>query len=179
MALALHNYDSAYGALPPAAVTDKNGKALLSWRVLILPYIEHDDVFRQFHLDEPWDSPHNIQLLEKMPRTYAPFSGKKTEQPYTTYYQVFVGKDTPFETGRVNSLQDFPKGTNNTFLIVEGGNAVPWTKPDDLEFDANAPLPRLGGVWDDRMQVAMGDGSIQWFYKPLNESEIRGRIGMR
>src|SRR5437667_11495619 len=51
--LAMHNYHAAYAHLPPRAVfaNDKSGKALLSWRVLILPFIEQDNLFRQFHLD--------------------------------------------------------------------------------------------------------------------------------
>src|SRR5262249_47347570 len=38
--LAMHSYLDANRSFPPAAIYDKNGKALLSWRVLILPYIE-------------------------------------------------------------------------------------------------------------------------------------------
>src|SRR5882672_4340583 len=65
LALAMHNYHSAYGQLPPAAVRDKNGKLLLSWRVLILPYIEQDNLFKEFKLEEPWDSDHNKKLIAK------------------------------------------------------------------------------------------------------------------
>src|SRR5262249_48970443 len=35
IALAMHNYHDVNGAFPPAAIYDKNGKPLLSWRVLI------------------------------------------------------------------------------------------------------------------------------------------------
>ncbi len=70
MALAMRNYESAYGHLPPAVVYGENGQPLYSWRVLILPYIEEDELYRQFKLDEPWNSPHNIQLLERMPILY-------------------------------------------------------------------------------------------------------------
>ena len=38
--LAMHNYASANDAFPGPAITDKEGKPLLSWRVAILPYIE-------------------------------------------------------------------------------------------------------------------------------------------
>ena len=46
-------------------ILDPNGKPLLSWRVQILPYIEEQQLYQDFHLDEPWDSEHNIKLLEK------------------------------------------------------------------------------------------------------------------
>src|SRR5947209_11024222 len=64
---------------------------LLSWRVAILPYIEEQALYQQFHLDEPWDSAHNKTLLAKMPKLYAPVRGK-TKEPGMTYYQVFTGK---------------------------------------------------------------------------------------
>jgi len=89
--LGLQNYaDKNKGRMPPPAVIDKNGKRLLSWRVLILPYIEHKDLYEQFHLDEPWDSEHNKKLLAKMPAVFAsnPPGGKKSHE---TYYQALVG----------------------------------------------------------------------------------------
>src|SRR5207244_3205303 len=110
----MHNYESAHGTLPPAAVRSTDGTPLLSWRVAILPFIEQDTLYQEFHLDEPWDSPHNIRLLERMPRTYAPFSGKKTPQPYTTYYQVFVGEGTAFEGPEGIAMATFRRGTSNT-----------------------------------------------------------------
>ena len=70
-ALAMHNYHSTYNHLPPAASFDKNGKPMLSWRVMILPFIEQDALYKQFRLEEPWDSEHNKKLLAKMPEVFA------------------------------------------------------------------------------------------------------------
>src|SRR5436309_15555748 len=123
MALAMHHYHGEKGALPPAAVLGRDGKPLLSWRVLILPYIEQEDRYKEFRLDQPWDSPHNIQLLPRMPKLYAPFDGSPTPQPHTTYYQVFVGPRTAFEGPRGLNFADFKDGTSNTLLIVEAGEA--------------------------------------------------------
>src|SRR5262249_48305784 len=68
--LAMHNSHAAGGPLP-ADVVGKNGKVLLSWRVLILPYIEQEALYKKFKLDEPWDSKHNIKLLGDMPKVFA------------------------------------------------------------------------------------------------------------
>ncbi len=68
---ALHNYHETWKQFPPAAITDKNGKPLLSWRVAILPFTDHSQLHEKFHLDEPWDSPHNFALLKEMPSYYA------------------------------------------------------------------------------------------------------------
>jgi hypothetical protein len=55
----------------PTDIVDKNGKVLLSWRVLLLPYLEEGALYKQLKLDEPWDSKHNKKLLEKMPKVFA------------------------------------------------------------------------------------------------------------
>jgi len=68
IALAMHNYHDTYGTFPPHAIYSKDGKPLLSWRVMILPYIEQNNLYQQFHLDEPWDSEHNQKLMQQMPR---------------------------------------------------------------------------------------------------------------
>ncbi len=68
--LALHNYHAAHDAFPPPAVRAADGRALLSWRVSILPYMDQKGLYDQFHLDEPWDGPHNRKLIDKMPATF-------------------------------------------------------------------------------------------------------------
>src|SRR5262249_21734482 len=59
IALAMHSYHDTMGRFPPAIVRDKEGKPLYSWRVLLLPYLEQQNLYNQFKLDEPWDSEHN------------------------------------------------------------------------------------------------------------------------
>src|SRR5262245_10717321 len=56
--LGWHNFESINGHLPGNQL-DGKGKALLSWRVQILPFIEQDELYKQFKLDEPWDSENN------------------------------------------------------------------------------------------------------------------------
>jgi prepilin-type processing-associated H-X9-DG protein len=162
MALAFLNYESAYQHFPEAgAVCDKAGKPLLSWRVAILPYIEQDQLYRQFKLDEPWDSPTNKKLVDQMPKIYAT-PNAVPPGPGMTYYKVPRGPGAIFELKKKTKLLDITDGTSNTILIVEGGDAVTWTKPDELEFDANKPLPKLalqGTV--DVVNVAMADGSVR------------------
>src|SRR5689334_2744482 len=99
--MAMHNYADAHDQqLPPAVVYGRYGQPLYSWRVLLLPYIEQDDLYKEFQLDEPWDSPHNLALLPRMPGSYAAPGSKKSKlPPYHTVCHVLVGKGTPFEHG--------------------------------------------------------------------------------
>jgi uncharacterized protein (TIGR03067 family) len=173
MALASHSYHDTYKHLPGPAITDKQGKPLLSWRVAILPFVEEADLYRQFKLDEPWDSEHNKKLLEKMPKLYEPVRGK-TKQPYTTYYQAFVGPGTAFEPNMRLRLLDFPDGTSNTVLLVEAGEAVPWTKPEDVPFDPKKKdLPKLGGLFPDGFHIAMADGTVTWVSRNFDPGTLR------
>src|SRR5919201_819842 len=92
------NYHDQHDRLPPAVVYGEYGQPLYSWRVLILPYIEQDELYKEFKLDEPWDSPHNLRLLPRMPATYAPPRGKASKvPPHHTVCHVFVGQGTAFE----------------------------------------------------------------------------------
>ena len=156
----MHGYNDVHGHLPPAAVRGKNGEPLLSWRVLILPYIEEPELYSEFHLDEPWDSPHNLSLLPRMPAQYAPPPGKAwMVPPHHTVCKVFVGPGTAFEGTEGLRLKDFLDGTSKTFLVVEAGEPVPWTKPEDLAYDPDGPLPDLRCLFSDMFRVGFADGS--------------------
>ncbi len=173
----MQSYHDHQGALPARALFNKEGKPLLSWRVLILPYMEQDALYKQFKLDEPWDSLHNIKLLEKMPSFYKPFAGHQTREPYTTYFQVFVGKGAAFEgTKGMKISSDFPDGISNTILIAQAKHAVPWTKPEDLNFGPDLPLPELGGIFPKTFQVATVDTSTRSLPDDISEKTLRAAI---
>src|SRR5205085_6609675 len=70
--IAMLQYHESNKAFPLHAIYSADGKTpLLSWRVAILPYIDHDALYKEFKLDEPWDSDHNKKLIPLMPRQYA------------------------------------------------------------------------------------------------------------
>src|SRR5262249_10290383 len=151
-------------------------RPLYSWRVLLLPHLGESDLYNEFHLDEPWDSPHNLQLLPRMPEVYQSPPPAVHSEPGKTFYQVIVGPGAAFEgkEGFRLSKEDFPDGTSNTFLVVEAGTAVPWTKPADLVYDPEGPLPEFGRVSRVRaplsgskqitqFNAALADGSVRYF----------------
>jgi hypothetical protein len=168
--LAMHNYAGANeNRFPPAAIR-KNGKALLSWRVAILPYLDQNALYERFHLDEPWDSPHNKTLLKEMPPVFA---GSALEK---TLYQVFVGPGALFEGDEGTKLSAVTDGIAFTVLVAEGAKAVPWTKPEDLTYDPEKPLPELGGMLPDGIAVCFADGSARILRKTIPASTLRALI---
>lgn len=151
------------------------GQALLSWRVAILPYLGENELYKQFRLNEPWDSTHNLKLLKKMPKVFSP-PGIKTKTPYTTFYQVFVGPHAAFEKHRGIRFADIHDGTSNTILIIEAGCAVPWTKPTDLHYAADEPLPELGSIFTDVIHAAFADGAVHTLRKDCDQDMLRRAI---
>jgi len=144
--------------------------------VLLLPYIEQEALFKEFHLDEPWDSEHNIRLLERLPVTYAPPGHKKSlVPPYYTVLHVFVGPGTAFEGPDGIPLRDFPDFTSNTILIVEAGEPVPWSKPEDIAFGPDSSL-ELRCIFHDSFRVGMADGSVRFVSKDIERAKLRAAI---
>ncbi|HMP78968.1 MAG TPA: DUF1559 domain-containing protein, partial [Pirellulaceae bacterium] len=68
--IAAHNFHETYRRFPAAYSVDEEGQPLLSWRVHLLPFLDNNRLYEQFRLDEPWDSEHNIRLVEQMPDIY-------------------------------------------------------------------------------------------------------------
>ena len=160
IAIGMHLYsDKNNGFMPPASVCDKKGKRLLSWRVLILPYIEQNELYKQFKLDEPWDSEHNKKLLAKMPAVYAA-PGTTKPGGTDTRYRVFVGNDAGFDWILSTSLAAYTDGISQTIMVVTANETVPWTKPDELDFEPEKDMAKLIGTFYGRVQFAMFDGSV-------------------
>ncbi len=181
LAIAMHNFASTYDdRLPAPAIYGKDGKALLSWRVALLPYVEQAPLYNQFRLDEPWDSAHNKKLLAKMPAVFSPPPGAKA-RPGHTFYRVFTGRSTVFPEPDVKafkgpslglSINRLPDGTSNTLMIVEAGESVSWTKPEELPYDDKKALPKLGAL-PNRFVAAFADGSVVTFDKKIPERLLR------
>ena len=133
--LAIIYYEAGHMKFPPAYLLDAAGNPGLSWRVHLLPYLEHTALYNQFNLSEPWDSPNNIKLVNQMPPIYSHFSRKAPAG--LTGWKLVVDKGTPFEPGRTMNYGDLHDGASNTLCLVEDAkNLVPWTKPEDLTVDA-------------------------------------------
>jgi hypothetical protein len=163
--LAMHNYHSDYAKLPARAIYSKDKKPLLSWRVQLLPYLEQDQLYKQFKLDEPWDSEHNKKLVEKMPAIYRGSNAELNKQ-FKTKYVVPVGKDTifspdgkPLTFGQITVAD----GTSNTIALLESSDdqAVVWTKPVDWELDSKNPTKGLFNEGQDHLLVGFCDGVVR------------------
>lgn len=176
IALAMLNFESVYGAYPPHASFDDQGKPMLSWRVYVLPFLEHNELYEQFRLDEPWDSKHNLQLVERMPDVFKNPNGN-VEDGKTTYL-VPNAEGTVFHGKNGTKLRHILDGTSKTLLCVDvaAEHAVTWTKPSDWEVDLKKPFDGMLGKRD-AFTACRCDGSVQTFdKKELSGKQLKGML---
>ena len=154
-------------------------QAALELARLILPYIDSNGLYEQFHLDEPWDSPHNKPLSDQLPAVYECPSGMAP--PGQTTYEVVVDPGSMFTGEPVGvDLKSVTDGTANTLMVVEATNPVPWTKPEDLSTAAGDSIPGIGSKHPGGFNAAMVDGSIRFVRSspssPLSPSSLKALV---
>ncbi len=169
--VALHSHHGEKETLPTAAIRDKNGKPLLSWRVSLLPYLGRKPLYAKFHFDEAWDSPHNKALLKEMPSFYASPGGGEG----LTNIQGVLGSKTIFGDKQALAFRHISDGTANTLVIVETdpARAVPWTKPSDYVYDSQDPAAGLGLPGEDSFLAVFCDSTVQRIKKTIDADTLR------
>jgi hypothetical protein len=138
IALALQQYEIRNGTLPPAYIADADGKPMHSWRVLLLPYLEQNALYRQYRFDEPWDGPNNSQLHDTRVKIY--LCPSERTNTFATNYVVVTGSQTIWPGATPTKLADIKDGPHNTIILVEVHNSgIHWMEPRDLDI-TNMPM---------------------------------------
>ncbi len=176
LALAMHNYHAVHGRFPARAVFDDDGKPLLSWRVLMLPYLEELRLYEEFRMDEPWDSEHNRKLIDRMPPVF--HSPSSLAEPGKTIYLAPVGEGLLFDGPKGKSIAEIRDGTSNTILVLEANDseAVVWTRPDDWQYDPKRPMAGLGNVQPGGFNAAFADGSVRFLSDMLDAEVLKALL---
>jgi hypothetical protein len=175
LGLAAFNYLDKYGTFPPAYTADRDGKRLLSWRVQLLPYLDQEKLYKEFHLDEPWDSDHNKKLIARMPAVFRSSADPKLIADGKTTYLAPIGEATMWPGAKGVRIADVTDGTSNTILLVDAVDdaAVVWTKPEDLGYDAKAPMTGLDGRYNGGFLVLCADGSVRLVNKGISKTTLQ------
>ncbi len=198
IAAALNAYHQANGRFPPAYIADKSGKPMHSWRVLILPYLELDSLYKAYDFSQPWDGPKNKGLsATPLPMYSCPSDPSTRTANWTqTSYVAVVGRSAAWPGRKSRRAPvDFPGGTSNTIMVVEVANSgIAWAEPRDLSLDTlgaaddKSPAPALTSDHGRREEffftydrvsgahVAMADGSVQFLWTTGRSNEDLRKI---
>ncbi len=201
--LAMHNFHAVTNHFPPAVVFGPDGKPWHSWRVLLLPYLGENELYNQYDFTQPWDSPRNRALIDKMPPIYRdPQNTDATGS--STHYAALVGERTAFSprgtritiangtaSGDLyngSSIVQVTDGTSNTIAIapVDPARKIPWTKPEDIKVGPDFPgLGRPGGIFAPTKIGGSGvapvlflDGSVRPLSDRTDLATLRGMTTM-
>lgn len=177
--LSLLNYESANRTYPAYANFDAEGKPLLSWRVHILPYLEQQALYQQFHLDEPWDSDHNKKLIAKMPPVFLDPSSKLAATEGKSSYLGVKGEGYLFDgSEKGKSMRELTDGTSNSIALVsvDDDNAAIWTKPGDWEPDAEDIMKAFDGPRPGIFLAGFCDGSVKAISTAIDPTMLKALL---
>jgi prepilin-type processing-associated H-X9-DG protein len=181
----MHNYHDTHKTFPPAALKNKDGTPMVSWRTCILPYVELYELYDEFDFDQPWDSEHNLEVASRIPPDvfqcpsnphgsgedgfqYKEIKGYKIP---VSHYVMVTGPNTVGGEGEGTVMSEITDGTSNTILFVEirGANAPAVTEPVDLTLEElkrginSQDVSGLGSYHPGGMNAALCDGSVHFF----------------
>jgi prepilin-type processing-associated H-X9-DG protein len=179
--LALLAYHDKHECFPPAVSTDERGKLTMSWRVAILPYMEHSDLYRAFDAKQPWDSPKNrVPGNIHLEVFRCPSDPGVTAGPAETNYVRVVGKDTvggmPNEAVKLSDITD---GTSNTIMVVEvSGLHIRWAEPRDVTVEEFMEMVAKGhaSFHPGGFQALFADGSTHFITYGVNPKTLRALL---
>jgi hypothetical protein len=155
---ALEAYRQEHGKYPPQAIYDRSGAPLLSWRVALLPYLGHADLYAEFETDKPHNSPRNESLNSRIPAVFQSPERFDTR----TNFLMATGRGTMFPGPRTASVRRIEDGLEHTVMVVEVNDeqSVPWTQPSEYVFSAATPQAGLGGLRQGHVFVIWGGGRV-------------------
>ena len=177
--LAMHNYHDVYKSFPPAVVAGSDGRPMHSWRVLILPFLNEQELYKTYNLGEPWDGPNNSLLANRMPAAYrCPSAPDQTS--VTTSYMAVTGPGAIFDGAQASGFKDITDGASQTLLLVETTRpAVNWMQPVDLDFQTMAFAvddPAGADISSHHHQganILMADGSVRFISLGVDPQALR------
>ncbi|MFO0939277.1 MAG: DUF1559 domain-containing protein [Pirellulales bacterium] len=171
LSLALHNYEDASRKSPMLVINKLGHSSRLSWRVHLLPFLDQKNLYEKFALDEPWDSPTNLEAAAAMPAVY----GDATDGKYLTDICTFVGKGTLLNSK--SWMRQCTDSLNNTIMLIQvpRDRRVMWTKPEDVELNEEVKLSDFIGERKSIL-VAMGDGSVMPISSKVSNEIFRALI---
>lgn len=177
---AMQHYELKHQAFPMSQFDD--GKMPhYSWRVALLPYLGHQDLFDQYNFKEPWDSAANKKVLNQMPDVFK-HPSSPNDCATTGYLGITGQRGALGYMKQPKGLADYTDGSSNTICIIEIESEIPWTKPHDFvidkfEWESQAQFEerflKIPFFDQDFISVGCADGSTYLLDKEKLHGDVR------
>lgn len=156
--VALFNYHQEHNGFPPAYTINERRQKLHSWRTLILPYLDEQQLYDSIDLSKPWDDPVNLEAGENRPTVFSCPSAKLADS-HTTY-MAFVGDDRFLLENHSRMLDSVPDGSQCLAVIdVSTALSTHWMNPTDTANEFASEFTRQSLNHNGVAIVAFADGS--------------------
>lgn len=183
-ALALHNYHDTFGMFPPAYVADQTGRPVHSWRILLLPYLDSNQVYEKYNFGKPWHAAGNRNLIDSLGEWPYKCPSAPPENATMTEFLAIVGRDTTWEQdGTCVRIRDITDGTANTIHFGEiDGSGIHRAEPRDfhtlqMSFRVN---PTAGQGFSSRHPgiafAIFADGRVSALRTGISEEIVRAMV---
>ncbi len=179
-------YSVRHGCYPPAYLVDHDGRPTISWRVLLLPYLDDPDatgVYKKIRLDEPWDGPHNRAVTSNKTVEQLFHCPTATSPRGETNYAMVVGPDTISDGPHATRPEDI-KGRPSCFIVVVEvvGIGIQWAEPRDLDFRTmsfrlnDATAEAIRSEHQSGANVLFADGGVRFVSAALDPKVIKAGL---
>jgi hypothetical protein len=175
----LRNYFAIEGKYPPHVSIKTNEKSEVSWRVAILPYIESAYFYKQYRLEEPWNSPNNFPLRNhECGNIFLCPSVKNSANIGKTSYLAVTGPGSVWTETCAGNIRNPEKEFPDKIIIIEVPESdIFWTEPKDISIDDVVTLFKAkNGLKDSRhsggLNYISADGKSKSFSQISNVEEL-------
>jgi len=183
--IALQTYHDAHHCFPPAYIADEQGTPMHSWRILLLPYFEEEELkrlYQQYRFDEPWNGPNNSKLLAKAPYMYRCPHDVSDES--NSSYLAVVGPETMWRGIQPMNIREITDGTSKTIAILEcSDSGVNWLEPRDALFEdaasginVHSTRPAFRSNHTGGAFALFADASAHFLTDSINRDTLRGLL---
>jgi hypothetical protein len=182
--LALHNYHNDYDMFPASSISDPQ----ISWRVHLLPYVDHEQLYRQYDQDVAWDTGSNVAISKQMVWAYGcPARPERmdAQQRYYTDYVMLTGDKVFSQPDKPRRMDAISDGLANTLAVTEAsGLNIVWSEPRDADLARRAVGGNLAGdetsdsagiisSWHQRINGLLADGSVRTFDENIDPKVLK------